>query len=74
MTKLYAVCTDQDPDMVFTYEAESAQEAAELYLDDPDAIGDVVRVWELDRYPPAFVKVKARGEVLLLAGSPKVET
>jgi len=43
-------------DEVFTYECGSAQTAAELYLDsDRDSKGMVVRVFVLDRNPPAFI-------------------
>lgn len=71
VNRLYGVMNNLDRDQVFTYEARSELAAATLYLDDPECIGDVVRVWELDRTPSAFVKATG-GEVLALQPQPPV--
>lgn len=59
---LYGVMSTADLDTVWTYEAETAPEAAAMYLDDADS-GDVVRVFALGRHAPAFVKTVDDGIV-----------
>lgn len=68
---LYGVMAEEDLDTVWTYEADSAQEAAAMYLDDPDCAGVVVRVWVLGRNPDAFVRT-AQGNVAQLLSPDQV--
>lgn len=63
---LFGVMDEGDLDVVYTYEADSLSEAAALYLDDPDAVGVVVRVFALGRHAPAFVK-SSTGSILLVS-------
>jgi hypothetical protein len=56
MNTLYGVMNELDDDVIFTYEAESPEQAAELYWDsETEAAGEVVRVWKLGRYPTRYV-------------------
>jgi hypothetical protein len=73
MGHLFGVCNNEDPDTVFTYEANTSLEAAELYLEGSEK-GDVVRVWALPRHPPAFVKLPDENVAQLSAYAPKVVT
>jgi hypothetical protein len=68
MTGLFGVMDATEDDVIYTYECDSAEEAAGLYLDDPDCAGTVVRVWTLGRHPKAFVKSKSGA--VLPSGSP----
>ncbi len=70
---LFGVCNNEDPDQVFTYEAGTALEAADLYLDYDD-VGVVVRVWELERHPLAYVKLPDGAVAQLNAYAPKIVT
>ena len=72
MGGLFGVMDEQAKDEVWTYEAASAEHAAQLYLDDPEAVGTVVRVWTLGRYPAAFVKTKG-GAVQKIASPESVK-
>jgi hypothetical protein len=60
MNTLYGVMNELDDDVIFTYEAGSPEQAAELYWDsEPEAAGEVVRVWLLGRYPARYVLLKS---------------
>lgn len=70
MKQLFGVMSTVDSDVLYTYEADSAEGAARLYLEDADG-GDAVRVFLLARHPPAFVKT-SDDQVLHVAAPPPV--
>lgn len=72
MTGLWGVMDETVQDEIFTYECSTAEEAAGLFLDDPEATGTVVRVWVLGRHPAAFVRTKS-GDILKIDSPGQVQ-